>query len=173
MKRTILALLTALGAYAGCATLSAQTVQILFTQSTLPKSLALKSALKGVTIESFPAFALMNVSAERKQAYIQKIAHLDAVLVLGDEAAKAAAQLEFPIPVVVMNAVGAVRSKGAVVRLFEADFPAAPAGARTIATPDAIASLEIAKAAAEVAIRCPGTLVPAALERVLAGLVRN
>ena len=60
--------------------------------------MALKGWLQAGRLESFSALALVGASAERKKAYSDKVANITAVVILGEDALKAVADVEFCHP---------------------------------------------------------------------------
>src|SRR5262245_13531161 len=90
----------------------AQSVELVFTPGVLQQAVALKGALRAEKIESFSALALVGASAERKKAYADKVANLTAVVILGEDALKAVAEVEFSVAVIVLNGTGSTAAKG-------------------------------------------------------------
>jgi hypothetical protein len=70
----------------------------------------LKGALQADKVESFSAPALVGASPERKKAYSDKVANTTGVVILGEDALKAMAEVEFTTFVFVLNATGRVRA---------------------------------------------------------------
>jgi hypothetical protein len=127
------------------ATVSAQNVEMVFTPGVADQAVALKAALKvdKASVVWFGALALVGATPERKKAYADKVAHNTAVVILGEDALKAVSEIEFSVPVIVVNAAGRCAAKGRVIRVFDAASGAAPAAATAVepaAVPDAIRS---------------------------------
>jgi hypothetical protein len=118
----------------------AQTVELMFTPGVVQQAVALKGALKVEKIESFSALALVGVSAERKKAYADKVASTTAVVIVGEDAMKAAADVEFSVPLIVVNANGRTAARNRVIRVFDGSVPP-PAGVTPVFAGDSIAQL--------------------------------
>lgn len=149
----------------------AQSVEVLFMQSTLPKALEIKAALKSATVSAFAAAGLMNVSPERRKAYIAKISGMKAAVVVGDDAAKAVAGVEFPIPVILVDSTATVTGTKGLLRVLGPAHAARPAGASTVSTAGAAAALAAGlKPGADITARCEGLSAGAAIEQILGAL---
>ena len=140
----------------------------MFTPAVVQQALALKSALKVEKMAAFSALALMGASAERAKAYADKVAGVTAVIVIGEDALKAAAHVEFSVPIILLNAAGPTAAKGRIIRLFDAASAAAPATAKAVTSPAAVAAL--IGTDKEVALK--GDVVPT-LQALLAALKRG
>ncbi len=119
------------------ATVSAQNVEMVFTPGASEQALALKAALKvdKANVVWFGALALVGASPDRKKAYAEKVAHNTAVVIVGEDALKAVSEIEFSVPVIVVNAAGPCAAKGTIIRVFDAASTAAPAAAMVITSP--------------------------------------
>jgi|SRR5262245_21574970 len=104
--------------------ISAQSVELVFTPGVLQQAVSLKGALKVDKVDSFSALALVGASGERKKAYADKVAGDTAVVILGEDALKAVADVEFSVTIIVLNASGPTAAKGRVFRVYEAGAPA-------------------------------------------------
>ena len=127
------------------AAVSAQNVEMVFTPGVAEQAVALKAALKvdKANVTWFGALALVGASPARKKAYADAVARNTAVVVLGEDALKAVSEIEFSVPVIVVNAAGKCAAKGRVIRVFDAASAAAPAAATPIesaAVPEAVRS---------------------------------
>ena len=111
---------------------AAQSVEMVFTPAVLQQAVALKGTLHAEKIESFSALALVGASPERKRAYGDKVANLTAVVILGEDALKAMADVEFSTALIVVNATGQTAAKGRVIRVF--DGAGAPASAQAVSS---------------------------------------
>jgi len=60
-------------------------------------------------------------------------------VILGEDALKAVADMEFAVPVIVVNASGQTAAKGRVIRVF--DGASAPASAQAVSSASAIKGL--------------------------------
>jgi|SRR5215471_4560487 len=116
-----------------------QSVEMVFTPGVLQQAVGLKGALHVEKVESFSALALVGASPERKKAYSDKVAGDTAVLILGEDALKAVADVEFGVPVILLNATGPTAAKGRVIRVF--DGAAAPGSARAVTSAAAVKGL--------------------------------
>lgn len=103
-------------------------VDVLFTPSVLQEAVALKEGLKVGRLESTSALPLVG-AADKKKAYGDKVAGSTAVVILGEDALKAVADVEFATTVIAVNATGHTAAKGRVVRVF--DGASAPSDAQS------------------------------------------
>jgi hypothetical protein len=126
------------GSSASPSSLSAHSVELMFTPGVLQQAVALKGALKVEKVDSFGALALVGANAEQRKAYADKVAGVTAVVILGEDALKAASEVEFSVPVICVNAAGATAAKNKVIRVF--DPATAPASAKA-AAPGEVAGL--------------------------------
>jgi hypothetical protein len=133
-KRQTLLLLLLLLMTAAPTTGSAQSVELMFTPGVVQQALAIKGALKVEKLDSFGALALVGASPERRKAYADKVAGVTAVVILGEDALKAASEVEFAVPVICVNAAGATAAKNKIIRVFDA--ATAPASAKAAAPGD-------------------------------------
>ena len=126
------------------ATGSAQTVEMVFTPGVAQQALALKAALKVDKMEAFDALALVGSSLQEKKTYADKMAGVTAVVILGDAALKAAADVAFPVPVILVNAGGRTAAKNRIIRVFDTAsaraFPSAKAVAGSTAATEVFRS---------------------------------
>ena len=128
------------------AAVAAQTVEMVFTPGVADQAVALKAALKvdKANVTWFGALALVGAPPARKKAYADAVAHNTAVVVLGEDALKAVSEIEFSVPVIVVNAAGKCAARGRVIRVF--DGAAAPPGATPVESPAAVsAAMQSAK----------------------------
>ena len=132
-----------------------QSVEMVFTPGVLQQAVTLKSALHAEKIDSFSALALVGASPERKKAYGAKVANLTALVILGEDALKAVADVEFDVSVVIVNATGSTAARGRVIRVF--DGASAPSGARPVASAAAVKGL--LGNDKEVALKGPASMV--------------
>ncbi len=104
-----------------------QTVELLYTPAVVRDVVTLKESLKVTLVHASNALSLVGATAERKRTYGQNLASATAVVIVGEDALKAAADIEFSSLVILVNASGPTAATGQVVRVFE---PAsAPPGA--------------------------------------------
>jgi hypothetical protein len=113
---------------------AAQSVELMFTPGVVQQALAIKGALKVEKVDSFGALALVGASPEQRKAYADKVAGVTAVVILGEDALKAAADVEFSVPVICVNAGGPTAAKNKIIRVFDA--ATAPASAKAAAPGD-------------------------------------
>ena len=99
----------------------------------------------------------MNATGARADAYLSSIASHDAILIFGESAVKAVTGIEYTVPVIIINATGALSAKGPVFRVFDADFGSAPADAASVSDAGSI-SLSAGDVAAgkQKAFKCDG-----------------
>ena len=109
-------------------------VELMYTPAVLQRALAIKGTLKLDKLNSFDALALVGASAEERRAYANKVAGATAVVIVGEDALKAASEVEFTVPVICVNAAGVAAARSKVIRVFDATT--APASARAAAAGD-------------------------------------
>jgi len=141
-----------------------QSVELVFTPGVVQQALSLKESLKLDKIESFGALALVGASAERTKAYADRVAGMTVVVILGEDALKAASAVEFSVPIIVVEGVGATAAKNKVIRVFAGGSPKAPASAKP-ATPADVAA--VVASARDVAVK--GNVAPL-IQAVIASL---
>ena len=117
----------------------AQTVEVLFTPTVVQQAVSLKESLRVGRLESSSALSLVGASPERKKAYSDKVAGTTALVILGEDALKAVADMEFSVPVIVVNATGQTAAKGRVIRVF--DSASAPSTAQAVSSASAVKGL--------------------------------
>ncbi len=124
------------------ASAAAQNVEMVFTPGAADQAMALKSALKVDTanVVWFGALAMVGATPERKKAYADKVKGMTAVVILGEDALKAVSEIEFRVPIIVVNATGRTAAKNRVLRVFDTNSPAAPATAAP-ASPSAVPAI--------------------------------
>jgi hypothetical protein len=114
-------------------------VEVLFTPAVIQDAVALKDGLRIGRLESSSALSLVGATPEKKKAYGDKLAGVTAVVILGEDALKAVADVEFPTSVIVVNATGHASCKGRIVRVF--DGAGAPADAQAVTSASAVKGL--------------------------------
>ena len=118
----------------------ATSVEVLFTPSVVQEAVALKDNLRVGRLESSNAMSLVGAPAEKKKAFSDKVASATAVVIIGEDALKAVADMEFPTSVIVVNATGPCPSnKGRIVRVF--DGASAPGDAQPVSSASAVKDL--------------------------------
>jgi hypothetical protein len=117
----------------------AQSVELLFTPTVVQQAVALKSALRIPRFESSNALSLVGAPAERRKAYGDKVATATALIIVGEDALKAVADMEFASTVILINASGETAAKGRVVRVF--DGANAPESAQAVSSASAVKGL--------------------------------
>lgn len=118
----------------------AQSVELVFTPGVLDQAVALRTALKVDKIDSYSALSLVGASADQKRAYADKVAGRTAVIIVGEDAMKAAADIEFSVPVIAVNTNGKTAARNRVIRVFDGSRPV-PAGTEPVYEGDSIAKL--------------------------------
>ena len=83
-----------------------QTVELVYTPGALHQAVSLKDALKVDVVHSSSALALVGAPAEKKKAYSDKVTGVTAVVIVGEDALKAVADVEFAAAVILVNANG-------------------------------------------------------------------
>ncbi len=129
------------------ATAAAQNVEMVFTPGVADQAVALKAALKvdKANVTWFGALALVGAPAARKKAYADAVSRNTAVVVLGEDALKAVSEVEFSVPLIVVNAAGKCAARGRVIRVFDGTSAAAPPGATPIQPAGVPAAVQAAK----------------------------
>jgi hypothetical protein len=114
----------------------AQKVQIIFTPAVLQQTVALKGALTADKIDSFGALSLVGAPSERKKDFGAAMSSYSVVIIVGEDALKATADIQFPVPVILVNAGGRTSALNRIIRVFDA---AAPAAAVVVGPTDSVA----------------------------------
>ena len=117
---------------------TAQTVELVYTPAVLQDAVALKGSLKVPLLHAFSAMSLVGASAEKKQAYGDNLSGATAVVIIGEDALKAVADVEFAAPVILVNAAGRTEAKGRVFRVFD---KTPPPSAAAVASSAAVTAL--------------------------------
>ena len=117
-----------------------QTVELVYTPGALHQAVTLKDSLKVDVVHSSSALSLVGAPAERKKAYSDKVTGVTAVVIVGEDALKAMADVEFEAAVILVNANGPTAARGRVIRLFDGSV-AIPPGAQQVATTAAVGEM--------------------------------
>ncbi len=99
---------------------SAQSVELMYTPGVLNDALALKDSLKVGMVHSSNALSLVGATADKKKSFGEKMAGATGIVIVGEDALKAAADIPFSIPVILVNAAGPTAATGQIVRVFDA-----------------------------------------------------
>ncbi len=110
---------------------SAQSVELLYTPAVLNDVLALKESLRVPLVHASSALSLVGAPAEKKRAFGDKAAGANVVVIIGEDALKATADVPFAVPVILVNASGPTAATNKIIRVFDAAM--APPGAIPIA----------------------------------------
>ena len=97
----------------------AQSAELVYTPGVVKDALALKESLKITIVHPFDALSLVGASPKQKIAYKEKLSGVTALVILGDDALKSVADIEFTAPVVLVNASGPTAAVGRVIRIFD------------------------------------------------------
>jgi hypothetical protein len=110
-----------------------QSIELMFTSSGVQQALWLRSALKleKDQVRSFGALALAGATPERTREYVDSVAGMTAVIIIGEDALKAASAVEFSVPVIVIEAAGPTAAKDKVIRVFAKASTKAPPTAKS------------------------------------------
>jgi hypothetical protein len=110
-----------------------QSIELMFTSGTVQQALLLRSALKidKDQVRSFGALALAGATAERAKEYVDSVAGMTAVIIVGEDAMKAASAIEFSVPVIVIESAGPTAAKDKVIRIFARASTKAPPTAKS------------------------------------------
>jgi hypothetical protein len=98
---------------------SAQSAELVYTPGVVKDALALKESLKITIVHPFDALTLVGASAQQKNAYRDKLSGVTALVILGEDALKSVADIEFTAPLVLVNAAGPTAARGRVIRIFD------------------------------------------------------
>ena len=98
---------------------AAQSAELVYTPGVVKDALALKESLKITIVHPFDAMTLVGASAKQKSAYKDKLSGVTALVIIGDDALKSVADIEFTAPVVLVNAAGPTAAVGRVIRIFD------------------------------------------------------
>ncbi len=152
--------------------LPAQNVHILFMQSTLSLALKYKKDWKVDRMDAFMAAGLAGISEARTGAYLRKISSSDAVLILGEESLEAAGRIPFPMPVIIVNAVGHTAATGPVFRVLDTGFAGTVEGARVIVSVAEVSAGPVADGN-EATYQCEGVPAGPVIGALLLSLARK
>jgi hypothetical protein len=110
-----------------------QSIELMFTSGGVQQALLLRSALKldKNQVRSFGALALAGATAERAKEYVDSVADMTAVIIVGEDALKAASAIEFSVPVIAIEAAGPTAAKDKVIRVFAKASTRAPTTAKS------------------------------------------
>jgi|tagenome__1003787_1003787.scaffolds.fasta_scaffold19285228_1 hypothetical protein len=98
---------------------AAQSAELVYTPGVVKDALALKDSLKITIVHPFDALTLVGASPQQKNAYKDKVNGVTALVIIGEDALKSVADIEFPAPVVLVNAAGPTAARGRVIRIFD------------------------------------------------------
>ena len=98
---------------------SAQSAELVYTPGVLKDALALKESLKITVVHPFDGLSLVGASPERKKAYKDKVSGVTAVVIVGEDALKSVADIEFTDSLVLVNAAGPTAARGRIIRIFD------------------------------------------------------
>lgn len=138
-------------------------------QSVLPQALTYKKELKVDAMDAFMAAGLLGISGDRTGAYLQKIAAHNAVLIVGEDALKAASKIPFPMPVIIVNGTGPPAATGPVFRVLEANFAGSVPGAKAVASAGDV-SVGALTGSSQTAFKCQGVGAVVVIGAVLAAI---
>ncbi len=113
----------------------AQSVELLYTPAVLQDVLALKESLRLPLVHASSALSLVGATAEKKKTFGEKVG-ASIVVIIGEDALKAAADVPFSVPVILVNAAGPTAATNKIIRVF--DNASAPPGAIPITTPGTV-----------------------------------
>ncbi|MEM7394336.1 MAG: hypothetical protein AAF492_18510 [Verrucomicrobiota bacterium] len=116
----------------------AQNVELLFSNADIQPAMDLKKRIKAKKLRSFNAQALYNVSTSKREGYLNTLRSTDVIVIKGNTAAKAANEVPFAQPVVIVSASGTTPSKarGKLVRVVESSEKVQPGAARVVSVSD-------------------------------------
>jgi hypothetical protein len=115
---------------------AAQSAELVYTPGVVKDAVALKGALKITIVHSFDALSLVGASPQQKNAYKDKLARVTALVILGEDALKSVADIEFTGPVVLVNAAGPTAARGRVIRIFDGSGTVPPGAVAVRSTAD-------------------------------------
>lgn len=147
---------------------SAQKVELIYTAAGLNKALEFKAAehMKGANATN--ALSLMNISDERKNAYLNGLKGFSAAIIFGESALKAISSINYNIPVVILNAEGSHTAKAGVVRIFDEEFKGSVSGAKPVTDLNSIGlSKSDFTSGKEVSLKCQGVSSVALADKII------
>jgi hypothetical protein len=130
----------------------AQSVELVYTPSVLSQTVALRDSLKVSLVHSSNALPLVGAPSQRKADYGRSVERVTAVVILGEDALKAVADIEFAAAVIVANAKGPTSARGRIIRVFDGSTPA-PAGTIVVTSMDVVRNA--IKSEGEVSLKGP------------------
>jgi hypothetical protein len=98
---------------------AAQSAELVYTPAVVKDALALRDSLKITIVHPFDALTLVGASPQQKNAYKDKLNGVTALVIVGEDALKSVADIEFTSPVVLLNAAGPTAARGRVIRIFD------------------------------------------------------
>ena len=98
---------------------SAQTVELVYTPAVMQDAIALKESLRGPLVHASNALLLIGAPVDTKKKYVETLARASVVLILGEHALKLVGEVGFSGQVILINATGPVATKGRVFRVFD------------------------------------------------------
>ncbi len=150
-----------------------QEVEVLYTKSGLNQAMDLKEALKVDKVNASNALMLMNVTAAREKAYLEKISSFAAAIILGESGLKAAGGVGFTLPLIIINGLGETSAIGPVIRVLEADFDGSAANAKTVSDTGAFAlTAGDLKDGKETILKCQGISAPDLVNKLLSEIAK-
>ena len=129
-----------------------QSVELVYTPAVLSQTVALRDSLKVSLVHSSNALPLVGATSQRKLDYGKSVERVTAVIILGEDALKAVADIEFSAAVIVANAKGPTSARGRVIRVFDGSTPP-PAGTIVVTSLDVVRNA--VKAEGEVSLKGP------------------
>ncbi len=145
----------------------AQSIELVYTPGVVNDAVTLKNELKGAVVHASSALGMVGASADKKKQYKDQVAGATCILIMGEDALKALADIEFESTLVLVNANGRTAARGRVIRLFDGSVQL-PAGTVQIETTDQVR--ELVNAGREVKLR--GRPLAPIVRAVLAALGR-
>ncbi len=141
-----------------------QSVELVYTPAVVSQTVALRDSLKVNLVHSSNALPLVGASTQRKGEYRKSVERVTAVVILGEDALKAVADIEFAPAVIVANAKGPTSARGRIIRVFDGSTPA-PAGTIVVTSIDVVRNA--IKSEGEVALKGP---LPAVVQAIVTEL---
>jgi len=153
----------------------AQSVEILYTKAGMKIAMGFKKTLKAEKLNNFNALALHNISGSRKDAYLKKISHNDAVLIIGETGLKATKSIDFILPLITLDALSESAAVGPIFRVLSAEFDAGNlSNIITVSSSKNVAlSANQLKNGSETVFKCGDISEDVLISQILSEIVKN
>ncbi len=122
-------------------------------------------------INACNGLALRKISGTRKDAYLKKIDFVEAVFIIGETALKATGEIDFPMPVIIIDGLSETAARGPVFRIITSDFETTDENAISVSK---VEDFNLAKkdmaAGKEIILKCQGISAAELINKLLADM---